>query len=228
MITRHKLAAARALALRHPRLIAALIGIPLAVLVGAGVALATPSNSWAYLRTGPATGVRAQLALGAAAAQRPGTQNVYVSVGGSRFLDIVQVGARVHADGTRHAFAGWGRGVPNGPGSLYEERDLGPVDRSWHTYELVLINGSWRMSIDGAVVLRVPDRFRDWTIRSAKAAVEAEYQPWLGGALAMPARVKAARVYRGAWMLPAWAEGMAYAPPETRDSWGRDWLRVWR
>lgn len=214
---------------RWARLLRALgLAAVLAALVAPGALAALP-NHWAWLRADPATGVRAQLAIGAAAAQAPGYQNVYVSVGGSASLDIIQIGARVRSDGTRVMFAAWGRGEPNEPGSLYEERELGPVNRSWHTYELVLINGSWRMTIDAIIVLRVPDTFRTWTPMSAKAAAEAEAQPWLGGSLDLPMRAQTARTWNGAsWVTPTWYAGGYDIPAETMIEAGADWMKVWR
>ena len=33
-------------------------------------------------------------------------------------------------------FAAWGNGVPNGAGSSYVQRDLGPTSPGWHVYAL--------------------------------------------------------------------------------------------
>lgn len=184
-------------------------------------------NRWDYLFADPATGVHAHLALGAATSG----QAVYVSVGGSEFLDIVQVGAKRDAAG-RHYFAAWGRGTPNGDGSAYTERNLGAVGTGFHAYALRLVSGIWRMSIDGVSRLRVPDTFRTWTIRSVKAATESETGGALGGSEASPARVAGARLWRSsAWRLPSigyWYSGGYRVPAATRDTFGADWLAVVR
>jgi hypothetical protein len=183
-------------------------------------------NRWDWLSAAPAFGVHAHLALGAAT---PG-QGVYVSAGGSDLLDIIQVGAKRDATG-RHLFAAWGRGVPNGPDSLYVERDLGPVNSGLHAYTLRLVSGAWRMFVDGTERLRVPDAFRSWRIRSVKAANESETGGRLGGTKASPVRLLDVRAWRsGAWRLPVigyWFSGGYRIPGATRDRFGDDWLRVW-
>jgi hypothetical protein len=182
-------------------------------------------NRWDYLAAAAAFGVHAHLALGAATVG----QGVYVSASGSQFLDIVQVGAKRDASG-RHLFAAWGRGVPNGVGSLYVEQDLGPVNTRSHAYTLRLIAATWVMSVDGAVRLRVPDTFRTWRIQSVKAANESETGGALGGTKTSPVRVALARVWRsGAWRLPAigyWYSGGYRVPAATRESFGDDWMSV--
>lgn len=216
--------------MRYKRLVALLITIPLSLVIGVGIARATLPNSWVWLRTSLYIGVRAQLAIGDSSTNNGGTQNIYVSVGGSASLDIVQLGVRTLSNGSRVLFAGWGKGEPNAIGSLYEERYFGSVNRSWHTYELVLINGSWRMTIDGVIVLRVPDTFRNWTIQSTKIAVEAEYpNTLLGGTITLPQRAQLSRVWSGnSWILPTWYMGGYAIPPETQTDFGADWFKVWR
>jgi hypothetical protein len=201
-------------------------------LVFVNVAKAAEPNRFVYLNAPGAVGTRAQIALGAAS---PG-QAVFVSVGGSRFLDIIQVGAKVELNGRRHYFAAYGRGIPNGIGSLYVERDLGPVNRSWHRYEVRLSGGTWRFVIDGTIRLRIADTFRDWSLRLNLVADEAEYGGALGGTTTLPVRIREARVFRGGWTLPAfgaygthsWAQGGYRVPAGTRIAIGRDALTVWR
>lgn len=216
--------------MRHKHLIALLITIPLSLLIGVVVARAALPDSWVWLRSAPHYGVRAQLALGDSRTNNDGNQNIYVSIGGTASLDIIQLGARVRSDGTRVLFAAWGKGEPSETGSLYQEQFFGPVNRSWHTYELVLINGSWRMTIDSVIVLRVSDSFRNWTIKSSKVAVEAEYpNTLLGGSYALPERIQTARVWSStSWILPAWYMGGYAIPTETQCDFGSDWLKVWR
>jgi hypothetical protein len=217
------------LALRLGKRIALLVTVVtmLLTLPVTGAEAAEP-NRWDFLSTGPSTGVHAHLALGAASRG----QAVYVSEGGSQYLDIIQVGAKIDLNGRRHLFAAWGRGVPNGAGSLYEERDLGTVGTGSHSYTLRLSSGVWRMYVDGARRLSVPDAFRTWTTRSTHAANEAEWGGALGGTLSSPVRISGARVWRsGAWRLPAvgyWYSMASNTTNHTCDTFGNDWLKVRR
>ena len=188
-----------------------------------------PHNDWLGLRADPAPGVLARCALGTARSVDGGT-SVWAAVAGEQALDIIQVGARITPDGRRRFFAAWGRGVPNGVGSLYEERDLGATDRNAHKYTVQLINGAWSLSIDGSTRLRVPDTFRTWPMRSSQVQHETESaaDPF-GGTRANPVKCSRARTYSGAWVLPAWSMvGYGAKAAAAQSAFGRDWFAVWR
>lgn len=208
-------------------------------------------NRFVYLRTAPARGARAEIALGSMSVvgdglaagdpehPRPGgSDSAWISVGGSHSLDIIQVGAMTLVDGSRVFFAAWGRGEPGAPGSLYAERYLGPVDRSWHTYELRLSDSTWIFLIDGTARLQVNDSFRNWPLGNTTIAVEAEPpNTLLGGTVTEPTQIRAARVLVvGAYRIPpgvspgdfSWQMGGYAIPAETSSTFGPDWLKVWR
>jgi len=161
-------------------------------------------NRWLFLQADPARGVKAEV---------KSSRLTYVSIGGSQFLDIVQVGTRYG-----RLFAAWGSGIPNDAGSSYTERDLG-VSKGWHTFRVRLRQGIWRLAVDGQVLLRIPDTFRHWKIRSAQAAVETE----TGGP--MSGHIRRARTYHHGWRLPTWTQH-GYRAGSTPFSAGVDWLEV--
>lgn len=220
-------------------LVTAVLLVASLIAPSASVVAASDINRFVYLGTAPAMGVSAYMGLGDAAATVGGSQSVWVAVGGSHFLDIIQVGAMVHPDGTRHFFAAWGRGVPNGADSLYIERDLGPTDRSWHSYTLTLSGsgGWWSMYIDGVWRLDVSDSFRNWYLGKTTVANEAEPpNARLGGTQSLPAQAQLARVLiSGVWRLPAtgsygpnsWSVSGQSIPASTVWTFGPDWLKVW-
>lgn len=98
-----------------------------------------------------------------------GHQAVWVAETGTAFLDIIQVGSQ---DGT--LFYAYGRGVPNGPGSLYVERHLGPSGTGPHRYGLALYRRVWTLTIDGRTVAQVPDTFRTWRLRATQVMAEGD------------------------------------------------------
>ena len=161
-------------------------------------------NRWLFLQADAAHGVRAEIRT---------SRLAYVSVGGVQLLDIVQVGTR-----NGRLFAAWGNGIPNGEGSSYTEKDLGPTS-GWHRFRVRLIHGIWRLAVDGKVRLRIPDTFRHWRIRSAQAAVESETGEPMSG------RIRDARTYRHGWRLPTWTMH-GYHAGSTRFTFGADWLTV--
>jgi hypothetical protein len=178
-------------------------------------------NRWDYLSAAPSTGVHAHLALGSATIG----QDVYVSIGGSDFLDIVQVGAKRDSGG-RHLYAAWGSGVPGS--GVYIERSLGPVGTGFHAYTLRLSSGVWRFWVDGTLRLTVRDTFRRWHLQSSKAAVESETGGALGGTRSNPVRIVGARTWFRSWRVPVWYSGGYRVPSTTADAFGSDWLSVWR
>ena len=102
-----------------------------------------------------------------ATCRNAGHEAVWVAETGSSFLDIIQVGAM---DGT--LFYAYGRGVPNGVGSLYVERHLGPSGTGPHRYGLALSARLWTLTIDGRTVARIPDTFRTWRLRATQVMAE--------------------------------------------------------
>ena len=71
-------------------------------------------------------------------------------------------------------FAAWGNGVPNGAGSSYVQRDLGPTSPGWHVYRVTLAGGVWSLSIDGRVRVRVADTFRHWRLVYSQVQAEGD------------------------------------------------------
>jgi hypothetical protein len=113
-------------------------------------------------------GLRGAPRLSASAVCRnAGHEAVWVAETGTEFLDIIQVGAM---DG--ELFYAYGRGVPNGPGSLYVERHLGPSGTGAHRYGLSLAARVWTLTIDGRMVARIPDTFRTWRLRATQVMAE--------------------------------------------------------
>lgn len=104
-----------------------------------------------------------------ATCQSSGHQAVWVAQTGTRFLDIIQVGSM---DGD--LFYAYGRGVPNGEGSLYVEKHLGPSGTGPHRYGLSLSAHVWTISIDGRTVARIPDAFRTWRLQDTQVMAEGE------------------------------------------------------
>ena len=135
-----------------------------AILVGLLVPRALADSSIATTWTGawgsPALAV-------SATCRATGREAVWAAETGTRFLDIIQVGT---LDG--RYFAAWGNGVPNGAGSSYVQRDLGPTPAGAHVYRVALAAHVWSLSIDGRVRVRVADGFRHW--RLVYSQVQAE------------------------------------------------------
>ena len=102
-----------------------------------------------------------------ATCRNAGHEAVWVAETGSAFLDIIQVGAM---DGS--LFYAYGRGEPNGVGSLYVERHLGPSGTGAHVYGLSLAARVWTITIDGRTVARIPDTFRSWPLRATQVMAE--------------------------------------------------------
>jgi hypothetical protein len=107
-------------------------------------------------------------------------QSVWIAQTGTALLDIIQVGT---VNG-RYFYA-YGRGVPNGPGSLYVEKDFGSAGTGPHTYRIQLesaidynrlnITGAvWLLTIDGIPVARISDSFRTWKIRHTQIMTEGD------------------------------------------------------
>jgi len=180
-----------------------------------------------WLFTSPAHGVKASLALGHT---YPG-QYLFVSIGGSDLLDIIQIGAHVKPDGKRVAFAAWGSGVPNGVGSFYREIYLGSIGEGPHKYEIRLVDSRWFLRIDGETRKILSASLFPWEKRSSKAAIES-HNSRLGGTAAAPAKIRYARVFDGSvWRMPRvgyWYQGGSSVPARTRERFGDDWLEVWR
>jgi hypothetical protein len=173
------------------------------------------------------SGVHAHIAAGAMGVG----QCAFVSRGGTEFLDIIQIGVKRVSTTSWRIFAAWGRGIPNGPNSLYIEQDLGPTDTASHTYTLRLSGRNWYLYANGVLKLTVPDTFRTWAIQNSKVVNETETGENLGGTVTYPVKITKARVYRsGAWRLPneGWSEGGWKVPSNTRITMGEDWLTIWR
>src|SRR3990172_3306070 len=113
-----------------------------AVFLALAIALSSglPHNSWLGLRSGPARGALAFCTVGASTGV-----SVWVAVGGSASLDIIQVGELTTSRGARF-FAAYGRGEPRQPNSLYVEQDLGPAGDGYHKFTVRLLDGSWGLS----------------------------------------------------------------------------------
>ncbi len=114
------------------------------------------------------TGMRSASSLSASAVCRnTGHESVWVAETGTAFLDIIQVG---DLDGT--LFYAYGRGVPNGPDSLYIERHLGPAGTGPHRYGVTLAAHRWTLTIDGRIVARITDSFRTWRLHETQVMAE--------------------------------------------------------
>lgn len=198
--------------------------VPWAVAHAAG---AQP-NEWLGLRTGAADGVEARCALGDATGIDRSV-STWVAVGGSRFLDVIQVGAMATPAGHRF-FAAYGRGEPGVQGSLYVEVDLGPSDGLPHRFGLLLADDVWHLSIDGETRLRLVDTFRSWPIVSAQVMHEAEGErDDIGGTVERPVVCTHARVVRGTWTRPSWELwGFGPSAATARIDQGVDRFAAWR
>ncbi len=138
-----------------------------------------------------------------ATCRNTGHEAVWVAETGTDFLDIIQVG---DMDGS--LFLAYGRGVPNGQGSLYVERHLGPAGTGPHRYGLSLAARTWTLTIDGRVVAQIPDSFRTWRLRATQVMAEGDLP--FGAASCSAA---------GAWHFGG------YGPQPVR-SFGADWWSV--
>ena len=131
-----------------------------------------------------------------------GHEAVWVAETGTQYLDIIQVGSM---DGT--LFYAYGRGTPNGAGSLYREVHLGPSGTGPHRYGLALRAHVWTLTIDGRVVARIPDTYRTWRLRQTQVMAE--------GTTFGPASC----VSSGAWHFGGYG-------PQPVTSFGADWWSV--
>ena len=120
------------------------------------------ATSWFGMRGAPRTSL-------SATCSNAGHESVWVAQTGTQVLDIIQVGAM---DGT--LFYAYGRGVPNGPGSLYVEKHLGPSGTGQHVYGMTLAARVWTLTIDGRTVARIPDTFRTWRLRASQVMAEGD------------------------------------------------------
>ena len=98
--------------IRHPRLAAAIIAVPLSLIVGVGIGHAKDERYIATTWTGAWTAPRTSTV---ATCRSDGHQAVWVAVTGTALLDIIQVGS---IDGD--LFYAYGDGVP-GIGHLRRE-----------------------------------------------------------------------------------------------------------
>ena len=145
--------------MRYKRLIAALIALPLALVVGVATARAD-ATTWTGAWTAPRSSTTATC-------RSSGPQAVWVAETGTQLLDIIQVGSI----GGQFFYA-YGRGVPNGAGSLYVEKRLGKSDTGWHTYGVTHAGATWTLTIDGRSVAVVSDTFRTWAFRATQVMAE--------------------------------------------------------
>lgn len=185
-------------------------------------------NEWLGLRTGAADGVEATCALGGAASSEQSV-STWVAVGGQRFLDVIQIGAKATPFGHRY-FAAHGRGEPSRAGSMYVEQDLGPADDGPHTFQLRLAGTAWLLLVDGRERLRVDDAFRTWAVESVQVMHEAEGErDGIGGTPEHPVRCFGARVHRLGWTAAAW-QLWGYGPTAltARIQQGLDSFAAWR
>ena len=120
------------------------------------------ATTWFGMRGAPRTAI-------SATCRNAGHQAVWVAETGTQMLDIIQVGTW---DGT--LFYAYGRGVPNGPGSLYVEKHLGPSGAGPHRYGLTLAARVWTLTVDGRAVARIPDTFRTWSLRASQVMAEGD------------------------------------------------------
>ena len=186
-------------------------------------------NTFVYMHSTSTKGVRADIAIGSGVEW----DNVHVMVGGTGFLDIVQIGVRMTATGPR-IFAANGHGNPNEPGSDYREWDLGPTSHGWHTAVVVWDGAHWRLDFNNERKLTLDKQA--WAVRSSRVVAESESPATrLGGTGAYPMRARNARERRlGAWRLPAtgsngrnsWNVGGYAVPAATRYTFGVDFLNV--
>jgi len=93
--------------------------------------------------------------------------SVWAAVGGTQFLDIVQIGT---LEG--RYFAAWGSGYPYQPNSYYKQVDLGESTPGPHRYTVWLKPSGWWLYIDQKVRVVVPDDFRRWKVRSRQLQTE--------------------------------------------------------
>ena len=144
-----------------------------ALLLALGILLAGASpafaqdNSWIATTWWGAWG--APRAYTTATCRTTGPEAIWIAQTGTAFLDIIQVGT---VNG--HFFYAYGRGVPNGPGSLYVEKHLGLSGAGNHTYGLRLATRVWTLTIDGRVVARISDAFRTWKVRETQIMSEGD------------------------------------------------------
>ena len=138
-------------------------------LMWAGIFAVVTHAAWSESTISPSgLGMTGPPSLSASAVCRnAGHEAVWIAETGSDYLDIIQVG---DMDGT--LFYAYGRGVPNGPGSLYREIHLGPAGTGPHRYGISLASRVWTISIDGRVVARIPDSFRTWPLRATQVMAE--------------------------------------------------------
>ena len=165
----------------------------------------TTSAAWSESTVSPSGfGMRGAPRLSVTATCRnTGHEAVWVAETGSAFLDIIQVGAM---DGD--LFYAYGRGVPNGAGSLYVERHLGRSGTGAHRYGLVLSQRIWTLTIDGRTVARIADTFRTWRLRATQVMSEGELP--FGAASCVSA---------GRWNFGGYG-------PQPRLRFGADWWSV--
>ena len=199
-----------------------------ASIVPVAAAATLQPNNFLGLRAAAADSVSAVCSLGAA---RPegGSVSVWVGVGGTAFLDIVQVGIVARPRGTRF-FAAHGRGSPNGPNSLYVEHDLGPADALPHSLRAALARGTWSFAIDGRVRLTVPDGFRTWPLRTVQVMHETEAATdQMGGTPTNPALCRRARWGNGSPRPGQWQfGGYGSTAASVMCVAGSDWFAAWR
>ena len=177
-----------------------LVGLLFWLMVG----VAATRAAWAPSTISPSGfGMRGPSRLAASATCRnAGHEAVWVAETGTQYLDIIQVGVM---DG--RFFYAYGRGVPNGAGSLYREVHLGPSGTGPHRHGLSLASRVWTITIDGRVVVRISDTFRTWRLRQTQVMAE-------GTTFGPAACVSAGRWYFGGY------------GPQPRSSFGANWWRV--
>ena len=96
-----------------------------------------------------------------------GPQYVWIGIGGTQYLDIIQVGVIGQT-----LFYAYGSGVPNGVNSNYTEIHLGNAGTGSHSYSITFVRPTWTIKIDGRVVASVNDSFRTWLLRSSQTMAE--------------------------------------------------------
>ena len=159
---------------RHPHWwihwgIAFLVSLALWAVIFALVFVAVTHAAWSESTvSSTGLGMRGAPRLSiSATCSNAGHEAVWVAETGTQYLDIIQVGSM---DG--ELFYAYGRGVPNGPGSLYVERHLGPSGTGPHRYGVTLAAHTWTLTIDDRVVARIPDTFRTWRLRATQVMAE--------------------------------------------------------
>lgn len=176
-------------------------------------------NDFLGLRAAPSNGVLAYCSLSPQKATPRAA--VWVGIGGSASLDIVQIGSIADANG-RHFFAAYGQGEPNAAGSLYREVNLGPADSLAHKFTVQMANGQWSLSIDGRTKLRVAPLA--WTPRGSE--VFAETEP--GGTVMPASACRSARTLTTRWAMPTWGLfGYGAAAAQATVTEGADWFRIY-